>query len=91
MKQTFQPKGLRQSTKPFEGERVYLSLFFYHASLCLIYASHKDLCYRNYPVNGHRETLKVYVLNETTGKFQTEWAYALYISLSRFLPAPQAA
>lgn len=47
-------------------------------------------CQRNYFVNGHWETLlKVAIRNESTGKVQTEWAYAPYISVSRSPPGPK--
>ncbi|RDB21767.1 hypothetical protein Hypma_011097 [Hypsizygus marmoreus] len=43
------------------------------------------LCERKYGTNGHWETqLQLRVLNETTGKTHTEWAYAPYISVSTF-------
>jgi hypothetical protein len=38
------------------------------------------MCNPSYSVNGHWGTqLKLGILNEATGKVQTEWAYAPYI------------
>ncbi|KIM91908.1 hypothetical protein PILCRDRAFT_809902 [Piloderma croceum F 1598] len=48
------------------------------------------LCARGYLTNGHWETLmELGVLDESTGKIQTQWAYAPYIFASRFAPGPK--
>jgi hypothetical protein len=102
--ETFQSKGLYQSSETSQGNSGAFCRFHYHRGHFLRHPSHKCgkalagvqpnrySCLRQYPANGHWETLlKLNMRNKTSGNLQTEWAYAPYIAVSKYPPGPKVA